>query len=292
MNTSFNVSWLLLSLPSPSGTGSSGLTSEEIIVTPYPDWFNKIRLEWSVPQAFGNCKFNIYFSPTEDGPFNRLTAEPIQSTFLDDSSTKEYSKLHNGFYQVEALLLGNSGEITNVFKSKPVSWKAYQRRWVEIRAIEIQRREYFLLSKFAGVKSFLFRKKQYGQRCSTCWDVASEKVTNDYCPTCMGTSFEGGYWPHAELYLQYEVTPNERTRTYFGILEANQVGAWTISMPSLECGDILIRSGDWNAYRIDRVITTELQANVVRQMISLSQLGRKNIENSLKNRLPETYWKN
>ena len=153
---------------------------------------------------------------------------------------------------------------------------------------EIQRREYLLLSKFVGVKSFLFRKRSYGKRCTNCWDPTIEQVTNDHCPYCLGTSFEGGYFDAAPLYLQYETTPNSRDKVYFGKFESNQIGAWTISVPVVNSEDVIVREGDWAMYRVDKIMTTELQANTVRQIMTLTQLAKGDVEYQLIQRqLPE-----
>lgn len=259
--------------------------SGRIEVKVYPDWYRQIAVEWSVPPSFGHCLFNVYFSQVQDGSFKKLNATPIDGTYLVDTTTQEYSKQTHGYYVVEAILLDHGG---TTVRSDPVSWTTGQRRWVELRSIEIQRREYWLLSRFAGIKSYLFRRRSYGERCRACWDAKLEKVMDDHCPVCLGTSFEGGYFNPAPLYLQYDATPNSRVKTYFGNYEPNQIGAWTISMPDIRPDDIIVRTGDWNIYKVARLTPTELQGNPVRQIMVLTQLSRGDVESQLvKRHLPE-----
>jgi hypothetical protein len=283
---SFSVSpslgfWILTAKPALT----TQKRNERIQVKVYPSWYKQIAVEWSVPASFGPCLFNVYFSPVEDGHFEKLNTTPIDGTYLIDPTTQEYSKNTHGYYVVEAILLDRNN---TTLRSDPTTWKVGQRRWVELRSIEIQRREYWLLSRFAGIKSYLFRRKTYGERCRSCWNHELEKTMDDHCPNCLGTSFEGGYFNPAPLYIQYDASPKPLVKTYFGNYEPNQIGAWTISMPDIRPDDVIVRTGDWNIYKVDRLTPTELQGNQVRQMMVLTQLSRGDVEYQLvKRNLPE-----
>lgn len=281
---SLNQSWFLLGVQTlgPGAAPQSDI-NRNIDVTVYPDWYKRISLDWKIPPSWGNCFFHVYFWPGGNSSYERLTSEPVSSPSFLDTRAQEYSKYRNGFYVVEALLPGNTTRI----RSLPTSWKHKRRDFLEKRAAEIQRREYLLLSKFAGVKSYLFRRKAYGLRCHRCWSKVSEKIMDDRCPVCLGTSFEGGYFDAVPMFMQFEPTPNNSVHSYLGKLEPNQIGGWTISLPEIAVDDVIIRTGDWNAYRVIRTTTTEIQTNTVRQMLVLSQLDRMDIENSLAKRSQE-----
>jgi hypothetical protein len=256
-----------------------------IQVKVYPQWFKQVTVEWSVPASFGNCLFDVYFSSVQDTGFVKLNSTPITGTTFADTTTQEYSKYNKGYYVVEAILTSKNNV---ALRSDPVSWNTYQRNWVTLRAIEIQRREYWLLSRFAGISSYLFRKKTYGMRCTRCWNPTTEQVTDDHCPQCLGTSFQGGFFDPVRLYLQYDPTPNQEVKTYIGHDEENTIGAWTISMPDIRLGDVIVRTGDWNIYEVGKIATTELQGNVVRQMTTLIQLSKGDVEYQLVTRnLPD-----
>lgn len=283
---SFSVSsnfgfWPLTNLPQLA----TQTRNNNIQVTLYPEWYEQIGVEWSVPAEFGPCLFNVYFSPIEDGPFELLNATPINGTYLIDITTSEYSKNTHGFYVVEAILT-NANNTT--LRSDPTTWKTVQRRRTEILSMEVQRREYFFLSRFGGIQSYLFRRKTYGLRCSKCWNSLTEMVMDDHCPDCLGTSFEGGYFNPAPLYIQFDASSNQLAKTYFGNYEPNQIGGWTISIPLIRPDDIIVRSGDWNIYKVTRITPTELQGNTVRQIMVLTQLAKSDVESQLVNRnLPD-----
>ena len=283
-SVSTDLSWFLRA-PVLVGTNPtpSDRVSTAINITVFPQWYKQVSLEWSVPKEWGACTYHVYFWPGQGAGYERLTTSPLDSPFFKDPTTREYSKFHNGYYVVEALVQNPAQSIS----SPPTTWQVKRRNSIELKASEIQRREFLLLSKFVGVKSFLFRKKTYGLRCPRCWSPTTEKVTDDHCPVCYGTSFEGGYFDPIPVFVQYDPTPNERTKTYYGDLEANQIGGWTIPIPQMSPEDVLVRSGDWNVYKVVRIASTELLANPVRQMVTLTQLSKTDIENSLMQRTQE-----
>lgn len=261
--------------------------SDNIRVQVYPYWFKHIAVQWSVPPNWGTCTFNVYFSPTGNlADFEKINPAPVTGTYLLDTETEEFRKFHKGWYVVEAILQAQN----NVsIKSDPASWLTHQRDWVELRSHEIQRREHILLRRFVGNKSYAFRRKDYGARCPVCWSFTAEKVIQDHCVECMGTSFDGGYFEAAPCYIQYDASPSSDAKTYFGNFEQNQTSGWTISMPELHPDDIIIRTGNWNVYRIEQIQPTELQGRTVRQIMKLTQLAKGDVENQLVTRNLQEY---
>lgn len=273
----FTQSYLLLG-PTLTGLNSapSSAVNPNLQVTVYPQWFTQVSLDWTIPPDWGVCTYNVYSRLGPEDEWQRLTSSPLHNPQFTDPTNRQTSKYASTYYVVEAMLTNGTS-----FRSAPTTWKLNRRNKVEFIASEIQRREYMLLTKFVGVKSFLYRRRYYGLRCPRCWSSTVEKVVDDHCPVCIGTSFQGGYFDPIPLFVQYETTPNNRSLTYFGKLEANQIGGWTISVPEINDEDIIIRSGDWSVYRVIVVTPTELLTNTVRQMLTLTQLGRGDIENTL-----------
>lgn len=251
----------------------------------YPSFYKHMVVEFSVPDIWGGCEFNIYKSDFEAGPWLKITPTPISGTFFVDVTTKEGSKFMNAWYVVECILPDGrriQGPVT--------TWQNTRHRWVEIRANEIERRATLLLEKFTGVKSLIFRRKHYGKRCPECWDFETEKVTKDHCTTCLGTSFEGGYFTGFETLFQYEPTPNDSSFEYRGRVESNTLPAWTISYPQIETFDLILRVPDWKLFRVERVISTELQTVSVRQVVNLVELAKESIEYRLVSQaMPSNY---
>lgn len=277
---SFDQSWIIRNVK--VGGDFAAPQSEPtpaLKVKVYPQWFKQTSIDWTFPPEWGNCTFHVYYSPGPDEQFERLTSQPLTEPRLTSTLSRETSKFRHEYYTVEAILPGGTR-----FRSFPTPAGTVTRNHINLRSSEIQRREYMLLTKFVGVRTFHFKRRFYGERCPRCWNPAQEKVVDDHCPVCFGTSFKGGYYNPIPIFVQYEPTPNERMLSYLGNLEPNQIGAWTISMPEISSGDILIRSGDWNLYTVIRTAATELQTNAVRQLMTLTQLAHRDVENELMNR--------
>lgn len=254
--------------------------SDFIQVTCFPEWYDNITLQWNIPDTWGNCKFNVYFTPGGTDTYVKLNTLLLNNPFFKDSSSLEYSKFGNGNYVVEVIQVSTNRSI----KSKPTFVEYKRREKIDKIAFEIQRREYLLLSKFAGVKSFFFKKRTYGVRCPRCWNERLEKVMDDHCEVCFGTSWEGGYFDPIPVFVQYESTPSSRLKGYHGELEPNSISGWTIALPEMHPDDVLVRTGDFSLYRVITVTPTELQTRPVKQTMNLTQLPKTDVENKLTNR--------
>lgn len=274
---SFGSGSSFASYPAVRALSATPKSGDLISISLYPEWYKDMSISWKIPSDWGNCKFNVYIS---DGgkDYRRLNSTPLSNPYFNDVDSKEYSRFENARYIVEALLPSGSPII-----SQPAFIEYKRRERLEKMANEIQRREYILLSKFAGVKSFLFKRRSYGDRCPRCWDAKTEKVMDDHCEVCYGTSWNGGYFEPIPVFVQYETNPTSRLKTYQGVLESNSISSWTISVPNIEPDDIIIRLGDLSLYKVVSVNATALQTKQIRQLLNLTQLSRSDVENKLLN---------
>lgn len=239
---------------------------------------NENIVSWSIPVSFGGCTFNVYSSAANQGPFNKLNTTPIQGFYFRDDSllvTPE-SKFRSMYYVVEVEL--PSGQLV---RSTPQTWLNTRTTWVQIRATEITRRENLLLNKFVGIPSYIFKRLTFGQRCTNCWNSEIEKIVQDHCPVCLGTSFVGGYFPGFKTLLQYDATPNQTLFSGPGVVEQVTINGWTTNFPKIDVFDLVMRIPDNKLYRVGAVTPTELQSVLVRQVLQLSELDKESIEFNL-----------
>lgn len=254
---------------------TSDSISGNVSVTVYPNWYNSINLVWSYPASWGSVRSLIYHSAVEGGEYKKLTPSPLSPgvNSLNDVTTQDFSKIYEGWYIVEAIL-PNGKRIQSV----PVTWRNKRSDWVQIRANEINRREWFLLNNYVGVTTYLFNRKTYGKRCDNCWDYTVEKVVKDKCETCFGTSFDGGYWSPMKTKMQYEATPNDISLGYFGKFEQNETMVWTIAYPPMNTRDLIYRIADGKLFEIIDFKQTELQTVPVRQLAKITELDKESPE--------------
>jgi hypothetical protein len=256
-----------------------------IDTTIYPSFYKHVVVEYSIPSHWGNCLFDIYRGESQAGPWEKITPTPITGNFFKDTGTMDFSKFMQGWYLVECQLPDGRR-----IQGPASTWQNKRNNWVELRAREIERRETILLEKFTGVKTLVFRRKQFGMRCRECWDLQTEKITKDNCKTCLGTSFDGGYNPGFETLFQYEPANNEVVLEERGKLEPSIIPAWTISYPHVEPEDVVVRVPDWKVFRVNHTQSTELQTKSVRQTVALVELSKESIEFELtKQAMPENY---
>lgn len=282
--TYISPAWFLSTSPStvfhsfPTSTQNYNLS-----VSLYPHWYSEISMEWEIPKEWVGAAFNIYLKPGGSESYVKLNSTPTTNPFYSDSTTREYSKASEAFYVIEAILPSGL-----TVRSMPITWEYKRRGRIDKIANEIQRREYMLLSKFVGVKSFFFRKKNYGIRCPRCWNPTLEKVMDDHCEVCYGTSWEGGFWDPIPIFIQWDTTKVDKQKGYSGIIEPLALGGWTISYPTITSEDVIIRSGSWGAYRVISCNPTELQTKAVRQIMTLTHLEKFDVENKLVSRIPQS----
>lgn len=248
-----------------------------------PKWFNAIYLEWTVPEEWkgNNPMFTVFISASEEGPFRVVNEDPTSDPYYLVTETVESARFGNDFFIVQTTL--STGEI---YKSQPLTIGRALPDWQHKRWSEIIRREWILLDKFAGIPSIVFRKRDYGVRCPTCWDAKSEKIMRDDCEECYGTGFQGGYYTGVKLLVQYDSTNDNRKLTYFGKFEPNGLVGWTIAYPTIQPHDIVIRLSDFRTFRVEALQNTEMMTAHVRQIMQLVELPRLSVENKLLHNAP------
>lgn len=254
--------------------------SEEIRVTIYPVWYKSMTLSWTIPDSWvpRNPRYNVYRARTEGGEFTKVSPEALPLTdqfFVDEDSFLESSKVSEYQYFVE-VVMDDGISLSPIASATPRMGD-----WQRIRKNEINRREMILLRKFTGVDSILLRRKASGLRCPVCWDEASRTCVKNNCPNCFGVSFLGGYHKGLRLLVQYDTNVENKVFSFFGKMETNQIGGWTISFPDIEPTDLLIRLSDNTIYRVDQIQNTKLQGEVVRQILQMTQLAKQGAEYKL-----------
>lgn len=254
----------------------------------FPFWFDKCRITWFPDPAWRSPVFNVYRSGSNEGPWSKLTPIPTSETVFNDFNTQIASKYAHDLYKVEVIERGVSLGFSNIIKNE-----REMSTWHQLRAEEINRREWLMLSRFIGVDTIVLKHVSYGKynfRCSDCWDAVNKVVRKDYCTTCYGTSYEKGYYAGIHTKFQYVEPNKEDVVTEEGRMEPANTTAWTIAYPELDINDLLIRTDDFRIFRIDSVQNTSLVTQTVRQMVNLTHIPYTAVEYELLKRegvLPE-----
>lgn len=245
----------------------------------YPYWFDKCRLTWFPDPSWRSPLYNVYRSESFEGPWTKLTAAPISATVFNDFTTKQATKYSHDLYVIEVIehgrVIGKSEVIKN---EKNIS------EWHQLRAIEINRREWLMLTRFMGVPCLILKHVGYGKyqfRCTECWDSVNKIIRKDFCTTCYGTSYEKGYYSGIHTYIQFVEPNKEDVVTEEGRMEPANTTAWTIAYPEVDVNDLVLRLDDYRIFRVDSIQNTSLVTVTVRQMLNLTHVPVTSVEYEL-----------
>lgn len=97
----------------------------------------------------------------------------------------------------------------------------------------------------------LYQKKTSGTRCS-CWDERRQQAKRD-CPTCFGTSWEGGYDKVEDILFRFPMTVREIIWTEHGLNVEQIPRVWTISDETIKIRDFLHRQSDGERFVLKSV---------------------------------------
>lgn len=253
--------------------GPSAILNPDIAITMAPEWFKQLTLTWTYPTSMntgGAPIFDVYRSGAEDSDYVKLNTFPLTTPQFLDTTTRQDSNSSFDYYIVAVTTFGGQ-----VFHSEPF-FLVYDRKMKDrarILAKELDRRNWLLLRKFTGVETLLFKEKTYGERCTECWSEKYQKIMKPQCVTCAGTSYMKGYYDPVKTYFQYEPHHKSKDLFHFGRVDPNLSGAWTVSYPNINVGDILLRQHDFRMFRVERTDVTSLQTVEVRQMVALIELA-------------------
>ncbi|HET9767086.1 MAG TPA: hypothetical protein VFS60_09570 [Thermoanaerobaculia bacterium] len=110
--------------PAPSPPPEAPSTASDPAPTPTPPYRNTVR--WSTASEVDNFGYDVYRGPTAEGPFERLTKDPVPGAGTTDEPQK-YSFVDESidpyetyFYYVESIsLAGARARFTPVIQAKP-----------------------------------------------------------------------------------------------------------------------------------------------------------------------------
>jgi hypothetical protein len=129
-----------------------------------------------------------------------------------------------------------------------------------------------------GVPLIVLKRRRWGERCSKCWDAATNQATLEHCLACFGTSYEGGYWTPTLIRGRREAAAVETQMTSDGDSDMKLANFNVLDYPLIEYKDIIVDLVRNDRYQVQRAHGTELKSVTVHQKVTASLLGRNSIE--------------
>lgn len=135
--------------------------------------------------------------------------------------------------------------------------------------------------KFNGIDLAVLKRRHWGVRCRTCFDLLTKRVTKSKCPVCFGTSFEGGYLTPVRIRGRTGVMNVQTQMTPQGNSDTSKKRFVILCDPAVEAYDIICDVAQNKRYTVELVAHTELRSVPVHQELTVSELARDSAEYQL-----------
>lgn len=144
-------------------------------------------------------------------------------------------------------------------------------------ALEIIRTENLLFREFTGRPCALYSVRNFGSRCSTCFDYVTQRRTLSSCQACFNTGFSRGFHKPIMVYAQIDPFAKVQQNTQQLVMEQATTQARMGVYPKLKPRDVLIEQENVR-WRVMAVTTTERLRAPVRQEVTLFKIPLGDIE--------------
>lgn len=129
-----------------------------------------------------------------------------------------------------------------------------------------------------GIVLVVLKRRRWGDRCPVCYDALTKQATQEHCPTCLGTSYVGGYWSPIAIRGRREAAAVQVNMASQGDVEQRVTDFNILDYPLVEAKDVIIDLARNDRYEVQRVHETELKGVPVHQKITAGLLSRSSIE--------------
>lgn len=238
-----------------------------------------VFVQWIVTEPPTNTPllFTLLRSGAPDGPFETVMANLTTPHFFDNhvesADTVAQVSLQRVIYYTVIVTGGGSSARSS---SVPVG-DGLPKRQALLRK-KIQRDIAVAFRVGSGIPLAILSRKQWGPKCTACFDRLTKSVTNAKCLVCFGTGFQGGYHEPVHVTARKGVTNVQVTTSPQGKTEVNQSELTILDYPRLAVDDVIVELRQDRRYVVRHVTRTELRGVPVHQRVVMSELARDSVE--------------
>jgi len=194
-------------------------------------------IAWSLDQLFPiTAPITFTVENSKSGTGDWLTVGTVVDDYsITDATQRIYGKLLRSFYRVSFV----HGAITYTSDVEQAGGNLTGKD--KMIAREIIRKEQ-LRFRLWGMPGILMKRRQWGQKCTTCLDWDTGQVKDSHCDICFGTGFVGGYFAGVD-YTVSEVTESPRrqvTDPGRGQVIDQTLTTRGVNCPWLDTGDLWV----------------------------------------------------
>lgn len=237
-----------------------------------PRWPRSVILQFNVGKNLPYpIAFDIY--RTGDGEsLEKLNVSPITQFFFEDVGLKPQSKLFDVVYFVDIIFPFKAdkqriGPVHLVPQPRLARTFFIARRMDEKHGIEYE--------SHTGIELAIYKRKHWGEKCTSCYNPILEAATTTNCNDCLGTNYVGGYWnPISVLGKLEPLTKSRNLLDKLNYQENIVIQAHMRAFPLIQEDDI-IREVRRNVLWYGQAVQmTEHGRYPVKQLVELREIER------------------
>lgn len=207
---------------------------------------------WELHRAFaerGPYVYTLEYARSTTGPWEVVDMPSVEDTyFMFDPEDRLFGKTNDLYYRVKL----ETAESTRYSDPARADGGLPRRDWLYAR--EIIRKEYlFYVKSPFGVRGCLHKRRNWGERCTTCTDEVTAEVSQSHCSVCYGTGIIGGYHDPVEFWLMPSAPAQKiKTDQYRGMVGDIDLQARCVAYPMVTGGDVWVSADADYRYVIGR----------------------------------------
>lgn len=277
-----------------------------------PDFRDKVHLQWTidnpVPEETVSVRFSVWRAGTDEDDWEERASNLTGVSFTDvyrNANGAEINLLslsRRVYYKVRAHLASGAileSAVTDIDGNTPVVIEhrdtigfvgsdlnrypspasALTPSLREKRTLQVARklvRDYIVsLRLLTGKEIIVLKRRQFGRRCTACYNSAVGVSLTAHCPSCYGTTWEGGYYPPILTLGKITPTGGQETMTqHESYVEVSRGQVEMIAFPRLEKDDVVVDVDTNDRWRVEDVSTRSLRGRIVKQDLACERVAR------------------
>lgn len=229
---------------------------------------SKTLIKWDIDPRFADnfpWQFTVQYSEHGLSQPQWIDVGNTTNIYFWDNTQRWFGKTKSVYYRIKLQTP------TNIYfsNSVPAYGELTRREWLLVG--EILRKEKLRYKSFVGIRSYLFKQKRSGQKCTRCFSKTLNQSTDSQCPICFGTNFVGGYFGPEEIF--FEILKQTKRRELImdkphqeaspgGTARIDLPLARIVGFPIIETRDLLVTASPGQRYQIHTIINISTYRSV------------------------------